>query len=238
MSTSEFPTGGAHGQARTKEPQYDQCVEIRDSQGFSRLGLMSNQVWVEDPKRLVFVLSRYKFVAKMLAGRGRVLEVGCSDGFASKVVRQEVKELVATDFDPLFIEDARANNSAERGIDFRTHDILSAPLQEQFDAAYALDVFEHIDPAQEERFVVNIADSLSPTGTLILGIPSLESQAYASPQSREGHVNCKSGSDFRKVLERHFHNVFLFSMNDEVVHTGFSPMAHYLLAICCQRKSS
>ncbi|MCA6302689.1 MAG: hypothetical protein IM629_12150, partial [Phenylobacterium sp.] len=28
-----------------------------------------------------------------------------------------------------------------------------------------------------------------------------------------------------------FSNVFLFSMNDEVVHTGFAPMAHYLFAI-------
>jgi hypothetical protein len=24
----------------------------------------------------------------------------------------------------------------------------------------------------------------------------------------------------------------VFSMNDEVVHTGFYPMAHYLLAVC------
>jgi hypothetical protein len=30
--------------------------------------------------------------------------------------------------------------------------------------------------------------------------------------------------------------VFLFSMNDEVVHTGFYPMAHYLFAVCADRK--
>jgi hypothetical protein len=27
----------------------------------------------------------------------------------------------------------------------------------------------------------------------------------------------------------------MFSMNDEVVHTGFHPMAHYLFALCCTR---
>ena len=27
-----------------------------------------------------------------------------------------------------------------------------------------------------------------------------------------------------------------FSMNDEVVHTGFYPMACYLLALCCEKK--
>jgi len=30
--------------------------------------------------------------------------------------------------------------------------------------------------------------------------------------------------------------VFVFSMNDEVVHTGFYPMAHYLLAVACHRR--
>ena len=34
----------------------------------------------------------------------------------------------------------------------------------------------------------------------------------------------------------HFHNVFIFSMNDEVVHTGFAPMPHYYFALCCGRR--
>ena len=63
-------------------------------------------------------------------------------------------------------------------------------------------------------------------------MPSLESQEYASPQSKAGHVNCKSGNDLKKTLEKHFKNVFVFSMNDEVIHTGYYPMAHYLLALC------
>ena len=45
-------------------------------------------------------------------------------------------------------------------------------------------------------------------------------------------MNCKDGKELQAVMERHFDNVFLFSMNDEVVHTGFTPMAHYLLALC------
>jgi hypothetical protein len=26
-------------------------------------------------------------------------------------------------------------------------------------------------------------------------------------------------------------------MNDEIVHTGFFPMAHYLLALCCTKRA-
>ena len=44
-------------------------------------------------------------------------------------------------------------------------------------------------------------------------------------------MNCKSGEALKRTLERYFHTVFVFSMNDEVVHTGFYPMAHYLLGV-------
>ena len=40
----------------------------------------------------------------------------------------------------------------------------------------------------------------------------------------------------KSLLSKYFHNVFIFSMNDEVVHTGFYPMAHYLFALCCDKK--
>jgi hypothetical protein len=51
-------------------------------------------------------------------------------------------------------------------------------------------------------------------------------------------VNCKDGEEFRALMLRYFHNVFLFSMNDEVVHTGFHKMAHYLLAVCCGKRET
>jgi hypothetical protein len=42
--------------------------------------------------------------------------------------------------------------------------------------------------------------------------------------------------ELKKTMQQFFHNVFMFSMNDEVVHTGYHPMAHYLLAVCAHRK--
>src|SRR5208337_1758608 len=88
---------------------------------------------------------------------------------------------------------------------------------------------EHIPAAQEDRFVGNMAASLNEHGVIVLGMPSIQSQAYASPQSLAGHVNCKDGKGLKETIERFFHNVFIFSMNDEVVHTGFHAMAHYLI---------
>ena len=221
-------------QPRTREPQYQFEVDMALREGLARLGIMTNQRWRDDPRGLLFILARYKFVAKMLAGRDEVVEIGCADAFGTRIVQQEVGAVTATDFDPVFIDDARSRMDAEGWrCETLIHDILAGPVPPGcFDAAYSLDVFEHIRPEREDLFVQNIARSLAPHGAAIIGSPSLQSQAYASEGSKAGHVNCKDGRDFRRVMERHFANVFLFSMNDEVVHTGFTPMAHYLLALC------
>ena len=217
----------------TKERQY-QFLLNRKPQGF---GLMSSQVWLDDPKRLVFLLARYKFVSKMLIGKKNVLEIGCADGFGSRIVRQEVANLTAIDFDPIFIKDANRIKDKKWPVKFLVHNILKGPVvrKTKFDACYCCDVIEHITLENEDRFMFNLCGSLGETGVAIVGSPSAESQVYASPPSKEGHVNCKSGSSLRELMKRYFSNVFLFSMNDEVIHTGFSPMAHYLFAIGCQK---
>ena len=95
---------------------------------------------------------------------------------------------------------------------------------------------EHIPAEREHEYIENILHSLTDDGTLIVGMPSLESQDYASPASKAGHINCKSGPDLKMIFEQYFHSTLLFSMNDEVVHTGFHAMAHYLFVICSGKK--
>lgn len=221
----------------TREPQYNNCLEVEREIGFQRLGLMTNQVYYDDPRRLAFLLARYKFVSRMLAGRANVAELGCGDAFGARIVLQEVDKVSAFDFDPLFVDDVNARMNERWPIKARVHDILDGPLPDAFDGIFSLDVMEHIEPAREDAYLDNLKASLVDHGVLIVGMPSLESQDHASPVSRQGHVNCKSGDDLKACLERHFHNVFVFSMNDEVVHTGFFPMAHYLLGVCCGAKT-
>jgi 2-polyprenyl-3-methyl-5-hydroxy-6-metoxy-1,4-benzoquinol methylase len=224
------------GVSKTKEKQYQSLIDLQELIGSAKLGMMANQVWHDDPKRLAFVLSRYKFVAKMLSGRKNVLEIGCADGFGSRIVRQEVENLTAIDFDPIFISSARQTNSDKWPIEFQVHDMLDSSPAGTYDAIFCVDVLEHIAPSDEAAFIGNAIESLLDEGVMIVGIPTLESQAFASPISREGHVNCKSSPDLKNCLEQYFHNVFMFSMNDEVIHTGFHSMAHYIFAICCQKK--
>lgn len=223
-------------QDKTREPQYQECVEAMMSRGFERLGLRSSQSWHDDPRHLLFRLARYKFVSKMLSESKKVLEIGCGDAFGTRLVQQEVIELCATDFDEVFVRDVE-----ERMVDrwrFRVfvHDLLDGPIPGIYDGIFALDVLEHIVPRDEETFLVNAFAPLTRHGVAIIGMPSLEGQMFASPTSKAGHINCKSMPELKNTMRKYFHNVFMFSMNDEVVHTGYFGMAHYLLAVCVGKK--
>ncbi len=215
------------------EKQYEGHLELKRKKGLTRLGIEKSASWQLDPRHLAFSLSRYKFVAKMLSGKKNVLEVGCGDGFAIPIVLQEVGSVHAVDIDPVFIEDIAERVEDTWPFTFAVHDILSGSLPNIYDGAYFLDVFEHIPMSHERILLKNIANSLISTGVCILGTPSLESQAYASSLSKQGHINCKSGPDLKKLMLDYFDNVFLFSMNDEIVHTGYYVMAHYLFVIGC-----
>ncbi len=220
----------------TKSLENQRVVDLTTEIGIERLGVMTSQAWYDDPRGLLFSLARYKFVAKMLRGKKSVLEVGCGDAFHSRLVQQEVEELSVTDHDPLFIDDINRRNPARWKPVAFVHNMQDGPTREKYDAIYLLDVLEHIEKAAESDFLRNIVKSMNDEGMLIIGMPSIQSQQYASEISKAGHVNCKSGDELRVLLEPLSSQVMVFSMNDEVVHTGYFPMAHYLIAVACIKK--
>lgn len=211
-------------------PANEDHINSYNQSGPVKLGVLTSHYWRVDPKRLAFVLARYKFIAKMLSGCGDVLEVGCGDGFGAEIVLQEVGKVHGVDIEADFIANCQKERSREN-LSFAVADLRQGPIRPKREAVYSIDVLEHIAKEDEGAFMNNIIGSLKDNGVCIIGLPSLESQAYASEWSRAEHVNCKSGPELKKMMQAYFDHVFLFSMNDEVVHTGFYPMAHYLISV-------
>jgi 2-polyprenyl-3-methyl-5-hydroxy-6-metoxy-1,4-benzoquinol methylase len=216
------------------EPQYSILDDDARRSGLCQFGPMASFTWNTDPKRLLFVLSRYKFAAKILEGSENVVEVGCGDGFAARIVKQHVKNLLITDIDPRMVAYAEKVQCAEFPVASRQHNFLRGPIldiSEKFDGAYLLDVLEHISKEDEIIFLSNLKMCLAPGAKVVIGMPSLESQVYASAGSKAGHVNCKTKEDLLNTTQAVFQTVCCFSMNDEVMHTGFSRMSNYIFAV-------
>ena len=217
---------------------YLESIQGQDEVPAILLGKNTSKILLEDPKLLGFVSARHKFVSKMFNNFTKVLEIGCQEGFGSLQIANSVGELHAVDFYKPYIDSCNERlSSLNLNITFEALDVLDGVPYSGYDGAFALDVLEHIEKNDEDAFMVNVIESLSEYGSLIIGMPSLESQIYASEASKIGHVNCKSGADLASFCKRYFHNVYSFSMNDEVLHTGYFPMSHYLFALCTNKRS-
>ena len=197
----------------------------------AEMGPNTTHQYMNDPRHLCFVLSRYKFCAKLLTGKSRVLEVGCGDAFGTPLVAQTVGNVLGIDWDAQMIQGDLQRLSFMDNCTFQQHDVVASPLKEQFDGAYSVDVIEHIDPIMEAAFMQHCCASLSDDGIFIVGTPNVKAEEYALPPSKLGHINLKDAAGLEELLSQFLKTVFIFSMNDEVVHTGFHPMAHYLFGV-------
>jgi len=182
------------------------------------------------PRRLLHLLSYYKFAAKMIGPDKRVADIGSSEGFGTILLAEQARSCVGIDLDADAVAVANATVGSPK-LSFVVGDVLRDKMG-PFDAVVSLDVIEHVYPDNADAFVAAIAASLVEDGIMILGTPNITSDQYANEHSRRGHVNLYDAERLRVQGLKYFRNVFSFSGNDEVVHTGFSPMAHYLLALC------
>lgn len=196
-----------------------------------KLGPWTSYSLLTDPIHLTFVLSRYKFCAKLLASKRNVLEIGCGDAVGTPIVAQFTKRVLAIDIDEKIILSNKMRLAKIKNIEFQTLDFLKNIPNGKFAGVYSIDVIEHLEKRSNGLFIKNIRTCLDDDGICIVGTPNITSQHYASRQSKKFHINLHSHKTLSLLLSRHFRNIFLFSMNDEVVHTGFFPMSHYLFGV-------
>jgi SAM-dependent methyltransferase len=190
----------------TKERQNSVVFDVAEKHGTSRLGLMANESWNQDPN-VPFLHWRDINLLQMLAGSERVLEVGCADAFGTRLVQQTVAKVTAVDFDPIFIDDATARADAAWPMECFVHDLLDGPVPGQFDAIYSLDVLEDIRPENEGQSVSNMLASLDARGVMIIGMPLLESRLTLRPRVKRAMSTAKRGGpqvSFKKILPQCF----------------------------------
>jgi len=208
--------------------------EGTDSQFITRelkLGPWTSYSLLNDPKHMCFVLARYKFCAKMLEGKESVMEIGSGDGFGLPIIAQAAKKVYAADWDARLLRGNAKRLAHLKNVEYLHVDLNKSAPAVTVDGALLIDVIEHLEPKTEKAFLDNVVKCLKPGAVLIIGTPNITASRHATPRSRVQHINLKSSATLRRLMEKYFENVFMFGMNDEVVHTGYAPMCHYLWAV-------
>ncbi|MCB1072323.1 MAG: class I SAM-dependent methyltransferase [Chlamydiia bacterium] len=214
-----------------------ECVteELMQDTPEINLGRYASHWFYKTPRRVLHSMSYYKFAAKMIGPNKRVLDVGCNEGLGTFLIGKECGFAKGVDFDEEAIQCAQKNFS-ESFVEFEVGDFLESSEEEKWDAIINFDVVEHIMPEHASDFFAGIAKHLTPEGIAIIGTPSKISQEFASEVSKKGHVNIYSHDRLEEEMRKHFECVFMFAANDEVVHTGYLPLAHYFITLGCMKK--
>jgi 2-polyprenyl-3-methyl-5-hydroxy-6-metoxy-1,4-benzoquinol methylase len=180
--------------------------------------------------RLLIRLARYKFVARLIKESDRVLEVGCGSGLGSIFLSQHCAHVTGLEVRTTEVEEARAINRRQN-VEFVVGDLFELEDAQKYDVVVNLDVIEHMPIEQGRELVASMARHLEPAGMLVIGTPSIYSYQYQSPLSQASHVKCYDQAELLSVVDNYFGRTLAFSMNDEVVHTGFAKMAWYYFVL-------
>ncbi len=237
-----------------KDSRWQPVIDLMAGAKPVELGAMHSYHARKTPRRLLYTTSYYKFAAKLISANtpkpARILDVGCGEGIGTYLVAKECGFARGVDFDADLIETANKNwgqgstlprplpvggeedadTSGEPCCEFAAKDFLEEPNAD-FDAVINFDVIEHIQPGNAERFLAGMTANLKPHGLGIVGTPNVTSAQYASAVTNAGHVNLYDGDRLHDEMSIHFSRVFMFGANDELVHTGYFPMCHYLIAV-------
>ena len=156
-------------------------------------------------------LARYRFAFAQMKGGERVLDAGCGTGYGSRLLREKAFSVVGIDNSPLAVEYANGH-FAGQSVSFARMDCqyLAFP-DSRFDLMVCFEVFEHLE--SHDAFLKECLRVLSPRGILILSTPNVvtaDLHMNSIGQSNPFHISMLDLAGFRRVLEKHFHEVTLF----------------------------
>ncbi len=184
----------------------------------------------ENILRLLIRLARYKFVAKMLKKTDYVLEIGCGSGLGSIFLGQNCKHILGIDLKLHEIEEARSINRRPN-VKFECKNFFELTSEQKFDVIVALDVIEHLTESDGEKLLMETTKHLNKCGMLIIGTPSIYSYDYQGELSKAAHVKCYDLDELVGMIDMFYGRTLPFSMNDELVHTGFPKLAWYYFVL-------
>tara|TARA_B100000161_G_C33419079_1_gene354694 strand:+ start:71 stop:691 length:621 start_codon:yes stop_codon:yes gene_type:complete len=193
-----------------------------------------NEMFFANPLMATIKLARFKFVAKMLNKKDRVLDLGCGNGFSSYFYSHFCKSVHGVD-----IQEAVINNwecFEHENISFSLGNILNDEIYEKdIEAITCVDVIEHFSLSDGEKIIENAAKCLSKQkngGQFIIGTPSKFSNPFRAEHNKEHHLHEYEPDELQNICERYFPRTLQFSMNDEIIHTGFNKLAWFFYIIC------
>ena len=180
--------------------------------------------------QLLIKLARYKFAARLLKAKDKVLEVGSGNGVGAIFIAQHVAHVTGLEIKPRDHQAACSINRRDN-VELRLESVFDHDTSLRYDAVVSLDVIEHFAVEEGRKFVAQLTRLCRPDGVVIIGTPSIHSYPYQGKYSQAAHIKCYDQVELVALMDGCFGRTFAFSMNDEIVHTGHPKLAWYYIIL-------
>lgn len=181
-----------------------------------------------NPLMVAIKFARYKFISKLLQKNDAILEVGCYDGVSSNFFSQFCKTVDALDIDEAALDEAKQNF---KHINFIKQDALLHKSNKKYNVIIMLDFIEHLTQEDGIKLIEKYTPFLSENGMMIIGTPSKHFEKYRAPHNKLHHLHEYYPSELQGLMQKYFDRTMMFSMNDEIVHTGNIDLAWFIYSI-------
>ena len=149
------------------EDHYAEVIKVINDLGpeAKELGIGVAWAYLDDPKHLLFTLSRYKFVSKMFDGMKKILEIGCGNGKLLYQFKKKGALVKGVEIGP------QADVAKKTyGLDVINKPLSKKNLNEKFDCIFSYGCLEHIDDL--ESFFEESRSCLNNNGLFFHSVPN------------------------------------------------------------------
>jgi SAM-dependent methyltransferase len=148
-------------------------------------------------------VSTIDYVLKAIGGNKTAksfVDIGCGDGRLTREIKLAYPDcrVAGIDYSQRAINLAKAMNQDLPEIDFFAQDIITQRVDDQYDAAMLMEVYEHIPLDKTNDFLIGVRSCLKADGVLFLTVP------HKNKPLEYKHFQHFSFSTLREQLERHF----------------------------------
>jgi 2-polyprenyl-3-methyl-5-hydroxy-6-metoxy-1,4-benzoquinol methylase len=191
----------------------------------------------------LFKDKRGAFLKENIGENKKILDIGCRDGVLTETYCKNNKVL-GVDIDGEALETAKNN----LGIEIKKLNLYDSwDLSSDFDVVVAGEILEHL--YYPEEIIKKITKVLKPDGVLLGSIPnafSLKNRVRLFFGNKKGtpledptHINHYSYKEIKKILEKYFSNVNIYSLGNYAWLDKFWPgMFSYMLLFKVSNKKS
>lgn len=183
------------------------------------LGPVSSKLFLSEPQKMSNFFSRYKFLAKMICKKKKILELGCGEALGSTLISEYSAEYLGVDREEESISIAEKNWKSHK-CRFIAEEFLGKSFG-CFDAVVAFNLLERLELHEETVLFETIRVNLDKGGICALCVRN-------------------EGKFVEKVaigMEMLFYNVLTFTICNGCVHSGRESFCgEDLLFLGCYRR--